>query len=73
MKTKCIFKCFAQDEWWYVYETNIGVLLSNYRVYKGRKWYGHIAFQYKQDAIAAVIIAVTNRMEGCNLKVEALR
>lgn len=70
MKKKCIFKCFAQGEWWYVYEMSMGVLTSNYRVYKGRKWYGHVAFQYQQYAIAAVVNAVTVGMKGCNFKVE---
>lgn len=70
MEKRCIFKCFAQGEWWYVYEMSMGVLTSSYRVYKGRKWYEHVAFFHKQYAILAVVNAVTAGMEGCYFKVE---
>lgn len=70
MKKTCIFKCWAQGEWWYVYETSMSILRANYRVYRGRKWYEHVVFEKQQYAIAAVVNAVTVGMEGCNFKVE---
>lgn len=70
MKKECIFKCWAQGEWWYVYEMEFGTFGVRYRVYKGRKWYSHIDFELKPYAICAVVNAVTVGMAGCNFKVE---
>lgn len=69
MKEKCIFKCYAQGKWWYVYGVDYGLLGTRYRVYQGRKWYSHISFETRQYAICATVNAVTAGMEGCNFSV----
>lgn len=69
MKKECVFKCWAQGEWWYVYEVDYGSLGVIYRVYYGRKWYGHVTFETMKYAIGAVVNAVTVGMDGCKFEV----
>lgn len=68
MKKELIFKCFAQGEWWYVYEVNYGLLGVRYRIYKGRRWFSHATFETRKFAILAAVNAVTADMRGCNYK-----
>ena len=70
MKKECIFKCYAQTEWWYVYEMNFGVFGIRYRVYKGRRWFGRTDFELKQCAICAAVNSVTVGLAGCRFAVE---
>ena len=70
MKKECVFKCYAQGEWWYVYGISYGLLGMRYRVYKGRKWYCHVMFETQQYAICAAVNAVTSGMKGCSFLVE---
>lgn len=70
MNKECIFKCYAQGEWWYVYGIDHGILGMRYRIYKGRKWFGHVTFETMQYAICGAVNAVTADMKGCNFKVE---
>lgn len=70
MKKECIFKCYAKGEWWYIYEMDYGQFGTNYRVYKGRKWFCHSVFELKQYAICAVVNAAMVGVGGCNFKVE---
>ena len=70
MKKECIFKCWAQGEWWYVYGIDYGLLGVRYRIYKGRKWYSHVTFEMKQYAICAAVNAVTAGMDKCYFLVE---
>lgn len=66
MKKECIFKCYAQGEWWYVYGVDYGDLGVRYRIYKGRKWFCHVTFDSVQYAICAAVNAVTVEINGCN-------
>lgn len=70
MKKVCIFKCYAQGEWWYVYGVDYGLLGVRYRVYKGRKWYGRVTFETKPYAICAAVNAVTVGMKRCDFSVK---
>ena len=70
MEKKCIFKCYAQGEWWYVYELNYGPFGLNYRVYRGRKWFEHSSFQLKQYAICAAVNVALCGVDLCSFKVE---
>lgn len=69
MKKKCIFKCFAQGEWWYVYLMDFREFGVNYRVYKGRKWIRRMTFELKQNAICTAVNAATAGMDWCSFKV----
>ena len=70
MKKECIFKCWAQGEWWYVYGVNYGILGVRYSIYKGRKWFSHVTFETRQYAICAAVNAITSGMNGCNFEVK---
>lgn len=70
MKKVCIFKCYAQGEWWYVHEVDYGLLGMRYRIYKGRRWWLHMTFETKQYAICAALNCVTCGMGGFKFKVE---
>ena len=70
MKKECIFKCYAQGEWWYVYGIDYGILGVRYRIYKGRKWFAHVTFETMPHAICGAVNAVTVCMKGCIFKVE---
>lgn len=59
MKRECVFKCWAQSEWWYVYRVDCRPLGVCYRVYKGRKWFGHVTFETMSYSICATMNAVT--------------
>ena len=70
MKKECVFKCYAQGEWWYVYGIDYGLLGVRYRIYKGRKWFSHVTFESLQYAICGAVNAVTTGMKGCRFNVE---
>lgn len=70
MKKECIFKCWAQGEWWYVYEMDFCRFGRRFRVYKGRKWFAHTDFESKQYAICAVVNVATCGIAGCNFDVK---
>lgn len=70
MKKECIFKCYAQGEWWYVYRVDYGHLGVCFRIYKGRKWFCHSTFELRQYAICSAVNAVTSGMIGCNFEVK---
>lgn len=70
MKKECIFKCWAQGKWWYVYEMDFGTFGKRFRVYKERKWYAHTDFELRQYAICATINVATIGIDGCSFKVE---
>lgn len=71
MKKECIFKCFAQGEWWYVYAMDYGILGVRYRIYKGRRWYCHADFETMPYAICAAVNAVSVGLDGCSFEVES--
>lgn len=70
MKKECVFKCWAQSEWWYVYKVDFRTFGVRYRVYKGRKWYEHSDFMLLQYAICATVNAVTVGMDRCYFMVD---
>lgn len=70
MKRECIFKCYAQGEWWYVYGIDYGLLGVQFRIYKGRRWFAHVTFETMEYAICAAVNAVTSGMKGCCFNVE---
>ena len=65
MKKECVFKCYAQGEWYYVYEFDYELLGVRYRVYRGRKWVCHVTFEMRQYAICTAINYATTGMNEC--------
>lgn len=57
MKKVCVFKVWHDGCWFYVYDCGEPVdwMKGRYRVYRGRKWIGRVAFSDKAPAIRVAL------------------